>query len=289
MDPVEREAVEALDKEVRPGVPYPRDPGRPARAREGRGALEPVPAGRSLRPRAHQLGVRDALRADGPQRRRADGLQLLGARHRQHGDPRRARHGRAAGALAPAAAGRRDPLLLLDDRAGDRGLRPDGPDVARGARRRRVGHQRPQVVHLGLQRRGARDRHGRDRPRCATAQARQHDPGAGGHARLRGRPAGAGDGPRRGAGPLGGPLRGLPRAGREPARRARRRLRDRAGPARSRSHPPLHARDRLGGARLRADVPAGARPPAPSARRSRRSSSSRTSSRSRGWRSTRHG
>ena len=75
-----------------------------------------------------------------------------------------------------------------------------------------------------------------------------------------GRPAGAGDGPRRGPRPLGGPLRGLPRAGRQPARRARRRLRDRAGPARPGPHPPLHARDRLGRARLRADVPARARP-----------------------------
>ena len=46
----------------------------------------------------------------------------------------------------------------------------------------------------------------------------------------------------------------------EPARRARRRLRDRPGPARPGSHPPLHARDRLGRARLRADVPARARP-----------------------------
>ena len=65
-----------------------------------RGALEPVPPGRALRPRPDQLGVRDALRADGPQRRRADGLQLRRARHRQHGDPRRARHRRAEGALA---------------------------------------------------------------------------------------------------------------------------------------------------------------------------------------------
>ena len=52
----------------RPGVAYPRDPRRAARARQGRGALEPVPARRELRPRPDQLGVRDALRADGPQR-----------------------------------------------------------------------------------------------------------------------------------------------------------------------------------------------------------------------------
>ena len=219
------------------GRALPGDPGRAARARQGRGALEPVPAGRALRPRADQLGVRDALRADGPQPRRADGLQLLGARHRQHGDPGRARHGRAAGALAPAAARGRDPLLLLDDRAGDRRLRPDRPGRARRARRRRVGHQRPQVVHVGLQRRRGRDRDGRDRPRRAAAQAREHDPRADRHARLRGRPPGAGDGPRRGARPLGDPLRGLPRAGRQPARRARRRLRRsrRTGSARAAS------------------------------------------------------
>ena len=44
--------------------------------------------------------------------------------------------------------------------------------------------------------------------------------------------------------PLRDPLRRLPRAGRQPARRARRRLRDRPGPPRPRPHPPLHAGDR---------------------------------------------
>ena len=120
--------------------------------------------------------------------------------------------------------------------------------------------QRPQVVHVGLQRRLDRDRDGRDRPRCAAAQAREHDPRPDRHARLHRRPAGARDGPRRGAGPLGGPLRGRARARRQRARRARRRLRDRAGPARPGPHPPLHARDRLGRARLRAHVHARARP-----------------------------
>ena len=36
----------------------------------------------------------------------------------------------------------------------------------------------------------------------------------------------------------------VPRAGRQPARRAGRGLRDRPGPPRPRPHPPLHARDR---------------------------------------------
>ena len=216
-----------------------------------------------------------------------DGVQLLRAGHRQHGDPRRARHRRAEGALAPAAARRRDPLVLLDDRARHERLGSDPARLARRARRRRVGHQRPQVVHVGLQRRVDRDRDGGHRPRRAAAQAREHDPGADRHARLHGRPPRAGDGPRRGAGALGGPLRGLPRAGRQRARRARRRLRDRPGPARPWPHPPLHARDRLGRARLRADVQARPRARVVRRRRSPRSSSSRTSSRSRAWRSTR--
>src|SRR5215218_4035977 len=64
--PVEEEAHRGLDEEVRPGVPYPQvlvDLRERARS-EG---LEPVSSRRALRPRPHQLGVRDALRADGPQ------------------------------------------------------------------------------------------------------------------------------------------------------------------------------------------------------------------------------
>ena len=47
-------------------------------------------------------------------------------------------------------------------------------------------------------------------------------------------------------------------AGREPARRGGRRLRDRAGPPGARPHPPLHARDRRGRARDGADGRPGA-------------------------------
>ena len=73
-----------------------------------------------------RLGVRGPLRGDGPLARdRAHGVQLRRARHRQHGDPRRARHARAAGALAQPAARRRDPLVLLDDRARRLGVGPN--------------------------------------------------------------------------------------------------------------------------------------------------------------------
>ena len=243
--PQEREIMEGLDAEVGPRRPLPEDPGRDPREGEVGGALEPVHARRALRARADQLGVRAALRGDGPQPGGgADGLQLLGARHRQHGDPRRARHRRAARALARAAARGADPLLLLDDRA--RGLRL-GPDPAAGARRprrRRVGDRRPQVVHLGRRRRRAGDRDGRHRPRRPPLRARLDDLRADRHPRLQPGPADPGDGPRRGPRPLRDPLRRMPRPRRQPARRAGRGLRRRPGPARPGPHPPLHAGDR---------------------------------------------
>ncbi len=61
--------------------------------------------------------VRAAVRGDGPLPPRAGGVQLLGARHRQHGGARPLRHARAAGAMVDAAAGGRDPLRVRDDRA----------------------------------------------------------------------------------------------------------------------------------------------------------------------------
>ena len=168
-----------------------------------------------------------------------------------------AEHGTDAAArgVAPAAARRRDPQLLLDDRARGLGLGPDHAPDPRRARRRRVGDQRPQVVHLRRGRRRGGDRDVRHRPRRPSLRAGEHDPRPDRQPGLRPGPAGLGDGPRRRPRPLRDPLRGLPRAGREPARRARRRLRDRPGPPRPRAHPPLHAGDRHRRARDRADVP----------------------------------
>ena len=57
-----------------------------------------------------------------------------------------------------------DAHLLLDDRAGDRRLRPDPARDARGARRRLLQYQRAQVVHLERDRSRLRDRDGGDRP-----------------------------------------------------------------------------------------------------------------------------
>ena len=126
--PQEREIMEALDAEVAPGVPYPKILVEIRERAKSEGLWNLFMPDERFGPGLSQLGVRAALRGDGPQPGGgADGLQLRGARHRQHGDPRRARHRRAARALAGAAARGADPLLLLDDRA--RGLRL-GPDPA---------------------------------------------------------------------------------------------------------------------------------------------------------------
>jgi aminoglycoside phosphotransferase (APT) family kinase protein len=95
------------------------------------------------------------------------GHELLRARHRQHGDPRPVRHAAPAGAVAPAAARRRDPLVLRDDRAVGRVVGRHQHLEPHRARRRRLRDQRPQVVHErrarpALQGRGV---HGRHRPR----------------------------------------------------------------------------------------------------------------------------
>ena len=92
-------------------------------------------------------------------------LRLPGAGRRQRRDPPPVRHRRAEGALALPARRRRDPLVLLDDRARGAGLRSDDAAHACGARRRRLGDRRPQVVLVGRRGRGVRDRHGGHRSR----------------------------------------------------------------------------------------------------------------------------
>ena len=87
--------------------------------------------------------------------------------------------------VAAAAARRRDPVVLRDDRAGGRELRRHEHAGAHRARRRRLRHQRAQVVDQ--RRRSAalqdRDLHGRHRPRRRPLPPAQHDPRADGHAR----------------------------------------------------------------------------------------------------------
>ena len=140
--------------------------------RAAAGSVEPVPARRPPRRRAHEPRVRAAGRDHGPRADRRRGVQLLGARHRQHGGAARLRHARAAGALAAAAAGRRDPLGLRDDRARRGQLGRHQHRDADRARGRRVRAQRAQVVDD----RGAApelprpDRDGQDEPEAPTYQ-----------------------------------------------------------------------------------------------------------------------
>ncbi len=161
---------------------------RGAQARgAGAGTVEPVPAGRPrARRRADEPAVRAAGRDHGPQPvDGARGAQLFGPGHRQHGAAVAVRDRRAEGAVAGAAAGGRDPLGVLDDRAGRRVLRRDQHRDAYRARRRRLRHQRAQVVDLRRDVAPLRAPHrdGRHRSRCRAAPSPEHDPRPQGHAR----------------------------------------------------------------------------------------------------------
>ena len=269
-----------------PRVPERADVPRPARrgpdalagaadhgGAEGQGPrarpLEPLPARERARARPDQPRVRASLRGDGALPDRAGGVQLLGAGHREHGGARPLRHRRAEARVARAAPGREDPLGLRDDRARRRVV---GRDQHRGEhrpRRRRVRHQRPQVVDFGNRRSALQghDLHGQDRPRePRPLQAAVDDPRAPGrvrhprrpHAhrlRLRRRPSRT----RRGR------LRERAGSGGQPAPRRRARLRDRAGASRPGPDPPLHAADRRRRAGDRARCAAAPRSAWPSA------------------------
>ena len=71
------------------------------------------------------------------------------------------------GAVAAAAARRRAALGVLDDRAEHSGVRPDAAEDLGRPRRRGVGHQRPQVVHVQRVGGGLPHRDGGDEPRRA--------------------------------------------------------------------------------------------------------------------------
>ncbi len=165
---------------------------------------------------------------------RPRGAQLLGAGHRQHGDPGHVRHARAAGPVAAAAAGLPDPVGVRDDRAGGRQLRRPQHHLDHPPRRRRLRAQRPQVVHLRRPRPGlqADHLHGQVRPRRSDVPPAEHDPGARRRPGRRGaaRPADVRlPGPAR---PRRGAVHRRAGPGHQHARRRGRRLRDRPGPAR---------------------------------------------------------
>ncbi len=147
---------------------------RSRRCRAGQGA-RPVghpPSARARRP-GHGPGQAGADARDPRQLAdRAAGVRQRGARLGQLGDPRDGGHGGAEGPLAAPAARRRPAQRLQHDRAEHAGLGPDAAEHARGARRRRLGDRRAQVVHLQRLDRRLPDRDGGHEPRRAALAAR---------------------------------------------------------------------------------------------------------------------
>ena len=149
-------------------------------------------------------------------------LRLPGAGRRQRRDPAHVRHRRAEGALArsrSSPAQIRSFFSMTEPEVP--GSDPTTLAHARGARRRRLGDRRPQVVLVGRRRRGVRDRDGRHRPGRGPARARDADHRPRRHAGRRRRPPDRRHGPR-GQGlvdALRGALHRRPRAGHEHARR----------------------------------------------------------------------
>ncbi len=144
------------------------------------------------------------------------------------------------------------PLVLRDDGAGGRRLRPDADPDARRPGRRSLGHQRPQVVHLGRQRRQVRhpDRAHRGRPRDPAGREHglpRRPPVAGLGRRARRHHHGRPPQPRR------DPHREPARAEGEHARRPRAGAPARSGAPRAGAAGALHALDRAGRGRARHD------------------------------------
>ncbi len=95
----------------------------------------------SCRNREHGAGLTNLeyaplCRSDGPRALGLRGLQLLGARHRQHGDVARYGTPEQKQQWLQAAARRRDPLGVRDDRAGGGLVGCDQHRDAHRARRR---------------------------------------------------------------------------------------------------------------------------------------------------------
>ena len=152
-----------MDKRVRPEWDATDQSTRVRGREDDRQAAQGGPRGVAALAAAHAARVgRDGARPDGDGRRVGRGRQGLdrpvraqrpGARRGQPAHAPALGDRRAEGEVPPPAVRRHGPLVLRDDRARGRRLRPDADQDVRLPGRRRVGDQRPQVVHLRRSRR----------------------------------------------------------------------------------------------------------------------------------------
>ncbi len=156
--------------------------------------MEPVPAGIGTGRRPDQHRIRTAGRNHGQLGPRPGSVQLLGAGHRQHGSAGALRQRGAEARVAGTVAARRNPFGLRHDRAGCGLVRCHQHGSPRGARGRRVGHQRTQVVDLRRLRPALQDHdlYGSDQPGCTAPRPALDDPGADGYSRRQGAAPAAG-------------------------------------------------------------------------------------------------
>ena len=116
--------------------------------REEGEAVGAAPAARIRRHGSHVHAARVHERSAVLQPRRRVAVRRRRAELRQPEHPRQIRHAAAAREMAEAADRRADAVRLLDDRTAQPRFRSALADDQGRARRRRVGHQRPQVVHV---------------------------------------------------------------------------------------------------------------------------------------------
>ena len=213
------------------------------------------------RRRPHQPRVRAALRDHGPLAHRRRDLQLLGARHRQHGGARALRPAPSTRSswLEPLLDGKirsafamTEPKVASSDATNiESSIVRDGDEYVINGHKwwtSGIGDPRCKIlIFMGKTDPKNPDRYKQQSMILVPRETARHQGRAHAH-RLRLR--------RRAPRPRRGAVRERARAGRQHAARRGPRLRDRAGPARPRPHPPLHAPDRRGRARARADVQA---------------------------------